>query len=404
MKKLLFVISTLNTGGAQRAFANMSIGFPEEWQCDFLLNDAQSVTYPYRGNIISLGLTPKEDKGGLLYQCRVFWKRYWKLRSLKRSGQYEACISALTSANAVNVLTGRRYCKTIISIRIYMSQILRQEKKYIAWIETWVIRHLSNIADYVVSVSESARLDLINHFGVKPQKTRTIYNGYAIEQMHVLAAETLTVEEEQWFRFGKRQIVTMGRLDEQKGQFHLIRAFQRIHEKCPDTVLLILGNGKLEIELRALITELRLEEVVILCGFVKNPYKIMARSNIFILSSLFEGFPNALAESLCLDSPVVSTDCDSGAREILAPSTDIFKKVNKGFEKAEYGILCPVCDGKLRGAKESLTEEEEALAEGILYLLGDEEIYQYYKNQCRQRAKQLHIEESVKKWMELVNA
>lgn len=401
-KRILFVVSTLGTGGAQRAFANMSLGFPDDWQCDFLLNDDSDVAYPHRGQIISLGLKPQKDKTSLRYQLAVLWKRFWKLRKLKSSGRYTVCISALTSANAVNVLTGNRYCRTIVSVRVHMSKIIASEG-YKGRIEYWLTRCLSNGADFVVSVSESARLDLIRNFHVKEDRTATIYNGYLPEQMRDQAKEALLPEERLWFQEGSRHLVTVGRLDIQKGQFHLIRAFAKVHRTCPDTRLLILGTGKLEEKLKQLITGLHLEQAVILCGFVNNPYKILKESDIFVLSSLFEGFPNTLAESLCLGIPAVSTDCDSGAREILAPETDIEEKVQAGFEQARYGVLCPVCDGIYRNAEEGLTAEEEALADAVLFLLQDKEAYAHYKGRCGIRARQLSIQQSVQKWMELIN-
>ncbi len=401
-KKLLFVISTLGTGGAQRAFANMSLGFPDDWECDFLLNDDCDVTYPHRGRIISLGLKPQKDKTNLWYQLIVLWTRLRKLKDLKRRGGYSACISALTSANVVNVLTGSRYCKTIVSIRVHMSKIIAAEG-YKGKIEYWLTRALAGRADAVVSVAESARLDLVRNFHIRADKTVTIYNGYLLEQMRALAEEPLLSQEKAWFREGCRHLVTVGRLDIQKGQWHLIRAFAKVHRLCPATRLLILGTGKLEGKLRELIAGLQLEDAVVLCGFAANPYKILKRCDLFILPSLFEGFPNTLAESLCIGVPVVSADCDSGAREILAPGTDIERKVLGDFEQAQYGILCPVCDGSSKSAQEELTAEEDVLAEAILFLLRDKDAWKYYQKQCDIRARQLSIGQSVRKWMELID-
>ena len=122
MPKILLLISTLNTGGAQRAFANMSLAFPKEYEIDFMLNDAEEISYEYRGNIIDLGLKPQKDKTNLFYQAKVWMKRYRELKRRKGSGEYVACISALTSANAVNVLTNTKKCKSIISVRNFSSQ------------------------------------------------------------------------------------------------------------------------------------------------------------------------------------------------------------------------------------------------------------------------------------------
>lgn len=401
-KRILFVVSTLNTGGAQRVLANISLGFPDTWECDFLLNDSSEITYPYRGNVITLGMMPKEDKTSVIYQVQVFIRRYQKLRKLKRIGHYDACISALTSANAVNVLTGNKYCKTITSIHIFMTKGIERSKYLERNIKSMAVKTLSNMADHTVAVSESIRRDLIQHFKVREDKVVTIYNGYPQKQIQMQAQEMLLSEEEKWFEKGKRYIVTVGRLDEQKGQFHLLRAFRKIKENIPDAGLLILGEGELEDALRRLAVDLNLQESIVFCGFVQNPHKIMARCDVFALPSIFEGFPNTLAESLCMGLPAVSADCDSGAREMLAPDTDVTEKVQGKFELAQYGILCPVCDGKLRTASEPLTTEEEIMADAIIYLMQNEDVYSKYKEESVKRGAELDIKGVMQQWVDLV--
>lgn len=400
-KKVLLVVSTLNTGGAQRAFANMSMGFPKDWECDFLLNDDSDVAYSYRGNILSLRIKPQEDKTKLWYQMQVFAKRYVYLRRLKKTGQYAACISALTSANVINVLTGNKYCKTIISIRIFMSQTLKAQKGIKDFIKLWSMKIFSNRADHVVAVSKSMEYDIVKNFNVKLQKAVTIYNGYQLEDIRKLSQEQLNEKEAVWFENDKRTLVTVGRLDTQKGQEHLIRAFAYMKKQIPELRLLILGEGELREALKKLVCALDLKDSVVLCGFVKNPYKIVKRSHIFVLPSLFEGFPNTLAESLCLGIPVISTDCDSGAREILAPDTEISKKVTCGFEKAKYGLLCPVCEND-DAERLDLTAEEQDMADAVLYLLRNPDVYEFYKKQCKERAEQLSIDKVIGDWIRLI--
>lgn len=403
MKRILMVISTLNFGGAQRAFANMSLSLSDEYEIDFLLNDTNNISYDYKGNILDLQMKEPADRTGLLYQAQVFIKRYAKLKKLKRTGRYNACISALSSANAVNVLTGNRYCKTIISIRSFMSKRVGKSLNIKKLIEYWSIRFFSNLADNVVSISESMRMDMIQNFGVDESKAVTIYNGYNLWNIQELSKESLSEQEKVWIDGAAKVVVTVGRLEEVKGHEHLIRAFGYIKERNPGTRLLILGEGKQRTALEKQIAEQGLEQDVYLCGFVKNPYKIVQKSDLFVLSSRYEGFPNALAESLCLGVPVISTDCDSGAREILAPGTDLKQKVTKGFEKAEYGILCPVCESVSSCVEETtLTEEEKDMAEAILSMLQDEKTYTHYREKCRERAEQLSMEKVVGSWAALI--
>ena len=401
-KKILFVISTLNTGGAQRAFANLSMGLSEKYECDFLLNDTENISYPYTGNLLSLGLKPEKNKTKLWYQLKVFGKRFIILHKLKRNGEYFCCISGLTSANAVNVLTRCKGCKTIISVRSFMSKRLQSVGKMIGLIEYVATRYTFNNADCVVAVSKSMERDLIQNFGMRKEKVISLYNGYDLKSINRLSGEVLDDTYAKWFLQNKCTLVTSGRLSEEKGHIYLIRAFGFVKKMYPNVRLLILGDGELKESLQQAIKELGLEEDVILCGFVKNPYKIIKKCDLFVLSSSNEGFPNALAESLCLGVPAVSTDCDSGAREILAPDTDLSKKVCHGFEKAEYGILCPVCEKSINDVHVDLTEEEKDMADAILYMIQHEEVYTCYKEKCKQRSEQFAMDEMMKQWVALI--
>lgn len=393
-KKILFVISTLNTGGAQRAFANISMRLSENYECDFLLNDTEDISYPYKGNLLSLGLKPQKDKTKLWYQFKVFWKRLLILRKLKESGKYLCCISGLTSANAVNLLTGCKKCRTIISIRIFTSKDRLKGVKDV--ISTAAIKVLYNRADVITTVSESAKLDLIKNYGVKKEKIVTIYNGYDIVKIQRSAQEGLSDKEKEWFAGCSKMIVTMGRLTYQKGQQYLIEAMKVIHREQPDVKLLILGEGELEQSLRELAIKAGLQDAVVFGGFVKNPYHILSKCDLFVLPSLYEGFPNALVEAMCCGLPVISTDCDSGAREILAPGTDISKKVTHDFEKAEYGFLVPPFgDDDEKGCANHLSA-------AVLALLNDSKQCGQYRMKSLERSDQLRMDNIIGNWIQVI--
>ena len=112
-------------------------------------------------------------------------------------------------------------------------------------------------------------------------------------------------------------VINVARLEEQKGQEYLIRSFVRIKKEIPLTKLVILGEGHLEHKLRDLAKGLGLEQDVVFLGWQKNPFKFLAYSKVFVLSSLWEGFPNTLLEAMALGLPVISTDCPSGPNEII---------------------------------------------------------------------------------------
>jgi glycosyltransferase involved in cell wall biosynthesis len=111
-----------------------------------------------------------------------------------------------------------------------------------------------------------------------------------------------------------------GRLTRQKDFATLLRAFALVLKRRP-VRLLLLGDGPERKRLESLAAELGISAVVDFYGFVANPFPFIARSDLFVLSSAWEGFGNVLVEAMALGVPVVSTDCPSGPREILHDGT-----------------------------------------------------------------------------------
>jgi glycosyltransferase involved in cell wall biosynthesis len=101
--------------------------------------------------------------------------------------------------------------------------------------------------------------------------------------------------------------VTVGRLSPEKNHARLVKAFALVHEEQPATRLVIIGGGKLELELDELVRSLGLESAVTLTRQVDNPYAIMAESHCFVLSSDYEGMPMVILEARLLGLPVVTT-------------------------------------------------------------------------------------------------
>ena len=104
-----------------------------------------------------------------------------------------------------------------------------------------------------------------------------------------------------------------------------------------DEKLIILGQGELNDDLRSLANELGLCDNVIFLGFKANPFKYMKRADMLVLSSLREAFGNVLVEAMACEIPVISTDCRSGPREIIAPNTDV-KQSTQEIEYGKYGV------------------------------------------------------------------
>ncbi len=398
MKKILIVISSLRHGGAERAVSNLTLNFPADWEIDILLNNDEVIDYPYRGTLLSLGFNRDNDMASLMFHLKLLFRRTKALRKLKKTGQYAACISFMDSANVANILSGNRHTKVIGSVRTSIRKFGKTLWEYRLAMYP-LVRCLYNRADAIVAVSSGIKEELVREFGMKADQVVVIENGCNVSALTRKAAEALEGKDAELE--DKKLIVTAGRLSEPKGQWHLIRAFREVSRREPEAMLLILGAGELEEYLKRLVKVCGLQDRVVFQGFVKNPYKYVARAEMFVLPSLFEGYPNALAEAVCLGVTCIATDFHAGAREILAPEL-----VENGREitevcRAEYGVLTPVCSGTRYQGAEELEEAECKLAEAICMLLEDADQREYYARQSLKRRKMLSIDTAVEKWLKL---
>lgn len=402
MKRILFVIPYLNIGGAERALSNITTHFPDDWNIDILVNDDTVVDYLFKGNIITLGIRGEAKTDSVVFQFRAFLKRVNKLRGLKNTENYVACISFLDSANVANICTGSRHCKTIISVRVSLKQSAKKPQyKYIV---NPLVKMLYNMADKVVAVSEGVRKELIKDFKLKSRNIVTIENGYNLEEMQNQGQKELA-DKEKAILNNRKIIVTTGRLSEQKGQWHLIRAFTEVIKKMPEVLLVVIGSGEMEGYLKRLARLCGMERNIYFTGHVSNPYQYLYKAEIFVLPSMREGFPNALAEAVCVGVPCISTDFRAGARELLAPAMDVQGSGVDRVVEAEYGILTPLCSGRqYQDLQEPLEAAERYLAEAMIKLLIDDEKRNKYREKSKIRRESLKIETMINRWIEVIES
>jgi glycosyltransferase involved in cell wall biosynthesis len=169
-------------------------------------------------------------------------------------------------------------------------------------------------ADAVIAVSQGVSEDLRRVLNDDVREIKVIYNPVLTPRV---MAQSMEEVQDPWLEEGSPPIVLgIGRLVPPKDFPTLIRAFARVRQRH-ECRLMILGEGPLRAELEGLIGELGLAPVVRLPGFAHNPYPYLRRAAVFVLSSVWEGLPTVLIEALACGTPVVSTDCPSGPREIL---------------------------------------------------------------------------------------
>ncbi len=320
--KLAFFIPDLAGGGAQRMIVNMANEFASRGhEVDLVLVKNQG---EYQ-NLLSKEVNIVDlDKPRALFALPA-------LAAYLRENQPDALLSALFYVNVIAVLAKflapKAKTKIIISERNHLSVKAQYGESWPDRAAPWIVRLIYPFADAVVGISQGVMQDIQKNANIRPNRISWIHNPVVTKGLLENLKET---SKDEWFEQAKSQIIVMsGRLVHQKDYVTAVCAYEKIVQKR-DIRLLILGEGALRGELEALAEQLGVEDKIHFTGFVENPLSYMKHADLFVLSSIHEGFGNVVVEALLCGLPVVSTDCPSGPAEIL--------------QDGEFGTLVPVCD------------------------------------------------------------
>jgi glycosyltransferase involved in cell wall biosynthesis len=252
------------------------------------------------------------------------------IRRYLRQARPDAMLVAKDRAGRAALLARRLAgvpTRIVLRLGTTLSEAMQRKSGFSRWLRYWPIRWLYPWADGIVAVSQGVADDVAAIAGLPPKRISVVRNPVITPY---LARQAEEVVDHPWLSGGHLPVIMgIGRLTRQKDFATLIRAFARLRPACPSR-LVILGDGSDRDELTRLAGELGVAGDVNLVGFQPNPYAWLARCRLFVLSSRWEGSPNALTEAMALGVPVVATDCRSGPREVLA--------------EGRYGPLVPVGD------------------------------------------------------------
>jgi len=298
----------------------------------------------------------------------------WGLRSLINRIQPDIVCGFLDNVNVVTILATRGMAKkpkTILSVHAPLSFKYNPQlqRRLINKLIFALIPHTYPEADAIIAVSDGVAKDIEILIPSSKNLLRVIYNSCVDEQVikgaQEIPPETIPPES--------KLIVACGRLSPEKGFGDLISVLARVRNVV-NTHLWILGEGELRGVLEKQIESLGLENYVRLLGFQANPYQYMAKADLFVLSSLYEGFGNVIVEAMACGTPVVSVDCPYGPREII--------------DSGVNGLLVKPGD-------------KEALAQGIIEVLTNSQLKKQFRERGKIRAQDFETKKIAKMYGEL---
>jgi glycosyltransferase involved in cell wall biosynthesis len=390
-KRLALVISHLGPGGAQRVVTNavevmaergidlhvmVFTDRPDAYPTDpratyhywLPLRGRDAIVLDTDGAEEIAAVPPQKSKAGLrilrtlvpnsvAFGIELFRISAWIRRTIQAI-EPDAVLSFLTQTNIMTVLATRGLrVRTIISER--NDPRLQRHRPRVEFLRRIVYRR----ADAVTANSKGA-LDALQSF-------------VPCEKLAFLPNPLIKPASSESIDYGSPTVVTVGRLVEQKGIDVLLAAWAKIATTLPDWRLVIVGGGPLEDELKRLARDLGIEDSVNWIGQVSDPFPFLRGAQVFVMTSRFEGTPNALLEAMSCGLPAVVSDPSPGPCELI------------GVGDAAAGLIVPV-------------DDPEETAQAILGMAKDETLRQRFGFNAKERAGTHEAEQAIDVWLRLL--
>jgi len=393
---ILFLIPSLSKGGQEKAgmllcnylsqFHNITVVCLESRQPDEFL---------YQSEIIRLEIPRKKTIAG---KISVGSKRIKALKAIKKKLKTDISIAFGNTAIILNAMADNGEYK-IISIRQSLSGARMDsslKSKLHHRLYKWAIKK----ADKIVPVSKGINDELYKYFKIKNKFF--IHNGYDFDEIKSKALETTSHSYE-----NKSWIVHTGRFDISKGHWHLVKIFVEIKKKFSSAGLMLIGGVdqssgtgidifnycKLYIEQSGLKwSDEDPEADVLFLGHQENPFRFLAKARLFIMPSLWEGFPNSLVEAMICGLPVVAADCATGPGEILHDTTS----------GKDYGLLLPAFNDKFDKTDYNTTKLDYYWAEKISKLMSDNTAMQFFCQMSIERSREYSLDKYGRNWLHII--
>lgn len=386
--RIAMILPNLNCGGVENVACNMSRMFSRNgYEVYFFLNTynkEKSFDYSGKIKVVPYKMWETESKS-LIFNLVTVLDQALLLKKMKEKYKINISISFHPYNHILNVLSD---CsdKKLITIHEVTSCSAKRLKYF--YYSRFFYKFLYKKADKIITVSQYCKWDLCKNMRMKKKNIQVLPNAIDERRLNEELQEEVSFDTD-------HVIVAIGRLEEDKQQWHIIHAFKEVLAYDPSAILVVVGEGNLKHYLIGLTKKLNIEKNVIFTGFQKNVGAYLKKAEILVLSSAAEAFPCVIQEALYIGTPVVANDCEGGVRELLSN-----KKVDSSnkWYYVDGGIITP----KLKGKKQlTISEEEKQMGEAIVELIKNEAKRKEISKNCRRMALKYEEKRIEKKWINL---
>ncbi len=380
--KLLLMVPMLHQGGFERICALTANKLKDIFEVHIVVFTSKDMFYDVSDiDLIDLDLEAVSGKIGKILNIL---KRTIKVRKIKKKLGIDITYSFGQTANIVNVLSK------------YKDVTWAGIRGYGALEDYYQMKLVCKLADRMVSCTKIMEKEITNQH--KVNSSTTLYNPCNLEEMQKLSKEEIDDIFDEFLNREGKTIVSLGRAHDVKGYWHLLKSVYLVKKQIPNVKLMLIGDDDFT-EYMQLARNLGIDKDVLFTGVQKNPFALLAKADIYALTSESEGFPNALIEAMGLGLPCVSVNCKTGPAEILHNNYRECDNQEKLY-MADYGILTPIFTGEKDLNTGHITEQEDIFANQLIKLLDGDELYEKYSKAAKQRAAEFSMKAYVESIVE----